>query len=300
MHMKQSRKNSGFTIPETVITISLIILLSALVYTQVGGIYGIDRAAQTKLLLAHLSHVRSEVVSMEQNLGSAPLTAAGLIKKEEYVAQTEEKVHRITMSTTTTLSGSGGIIPTLAVSLVTIAARQLNMHSFDAHNIISEYIPSNISPDYLRGSGINSYLDLDEIMGGKRGYIKAHSYKIPGSNKHELQLFYIVTPFNHAALYDYTYLGEIVKQCNNLDYYWQLPSFEINEYIFSGGYLEPGVCFLYNNHGDGDTSADGIARRYTPEGKGSLVYYLSVDQDYGDDKQTTESSELSVDFYGRY
>ena len=292
------RSSKGFTIPEMVIAMGLLVIMTALVYTQLGGIYGINQAAKIKLLLAHLTQVRSEVINMEQNLGSPPLTAAGLIKESEYWGTTEEQVFSVTVTAAPPSSpGSGDTLATttLQVSLVTIAARQLNMFSFDAHNVITEYLPSSIAPDYLVGSGVNSYFNLDEIMGGKRGYLKTYKQF----------LFYIVTPFhvnitkdNSAEILE-TPLGEIIKQCNSIN---NPAAAQANIYNIGTGILRSelrveGGCYFYSNNSD--SKWPGVAQRYTPPGKSSLVYLVQQNNDYNDEGSTTIRDDPGLDFYGR-
>ena len=313
LRKQKNLKNSGFTLPEIVLGLVLIILVTTGLAVTVGGYYNVASPIQQKALLSHMNQVRSEMITMKETMGSAPLTAAGMIRKNEFTGTTEAMT--ITLKTTVTLSPSSQ--PTVSLNIITVAPKKLNLHQFGPNNLISEFIPSNISSDYLVGSGTDSYFDLDEIMRGKRGYIKSFGP----------MLFYVIGPFpgssadRNRSEGDWgrprTNLIEIIRRCNDIsqpapgefgrdfyNYVWRAfhaTHTDRNEDSPLHARIHPGRCYYYHNKDENsdDHRAFGV---YTPPGKISLAYLLllnpGVDEHELPDWFSGKYDSPAVSYYG--
>ena len=132
-------------------------------------------------------------------------------------------------------------------------------------------------------------------MGGKKGYLKAYKQF----------LFYIVTPFNVNVTDDSdtgiinTPLGKIIAQCNSISItaFFQPNFYNIGTGVLRSELSGEGGCYFYSNNSDSEWP--GVAQRYTPPGKSSLVFLIRENKDYTDEAAPSIADDPSLDFYGR-
>ena len=311
--MCKLRKIKGFTLPEVLFTLVIVSIASAVLYTSVGGFYGVSSTAKTKILFSQMAQVRGEVIKMHQSLGSAPIVAGALIKESEYTGKSTALTLTITSTVEVVTPAATG--PT-TLSQVNVTERvsppqRHNLYDYDEHNTNTGFIRSNIAEDNLVGSGIESYFNLDDILGGKRGYLRAYREYI----------FYIIAPFNvdlaTAEAFDNSAFGKMLASCNDYKPVSPegdsedtedsapesettedtgspdeegvdtppTPSAQLNQKITSyskynrnsnNNFFIEGGCYFYTNDGNRG-EAWNIAGMYTPAGKTSLVYLLMID-----------------------
>ena len=183
----------GFSLIEVVIVLTLLVVVSAVIYTTVGGSSDTD-PIRAKSLLQNAKTIAAAVRRTSKYLNSTPMNVKALINEGEFFAKTTDAV---------AYNNSKGLASANESLIGNWSGPYVEGIDVVEHNSIDSSIGSGIGSGAPSASKIQS-INLDDIVNGKKGFLYV-------GDKYS---FYFIGPFNGL---DDSLLEQYIALCNHED-----------------------------------------------------------------------------------